>query len=225
VVALAVVVVTAGGSSSPPKPGSTEATRTARAISALLAGIPQSANTLGKPTSPLTLKWYGDLECPFCKAFTLGALPSIIRRWVRSGDLKIEYLSMQTATRERAVFQAQQVAALAAGMQDRLWNYIETFYHEQGEEDSDYVNERYLYGLAGQIPGLDVALWAEDRHDPALAGRVAEEREAAIRAHFRGTPTFQLGLSKGQMYRLKPRSLKQPTLFNEVIEYLLGKRK
>lgn len=219
--ALAVIVVTAGGNSGPPKPGSRQANTTAHAITTLLAGIPQSATTLGKPTAPITLKWYGDLECPICKEFALGALPALITHWVRAGQLKIEYLSMETATRQPKVFEKQQIAALAAGMQDRMWNYIETFYHEQGEEDSGYVTEQYLHDLAIQIPGLDISLWSEDRYDPELAGQVIAERQAARRARYRGTPTFLIGYTNGRMYELKPRSFTDPALYNETIGYLL----
>jgi protein-disulfide isomerase len=221
VAALAVIVVTAGASNVPPKPGSAEANTTDRAITALLAGTPQSANTLGKPAAPITLEWYGDLECPFCKEFALGALPTLITRWVRTGQLKIEYLSMETATRELKVFQTQQIAALAAGMQNKMWNYIETFYHEQGEEDSGYVTEQYLHNLASQIPGLDITLWREDRHYPELAGQLATERHAASRARYRGTPTFLIGLTRGRMYKLKPGSLTNPAPYNRAIEYLI----
>jgi protein-disulfide isomerase len=220
-VVLAVVALTAGGQGSPPKPGSGQASATEQKVSALLAGIPQSANTLGQPAAPVTLEWYGDLECPYCREFTLGALPSLIQRWVRDGQLKIEYLSMETATREPKVFQTQQVAALAAGMQNKMWNFIETFYHEQGEEDSGYVTERYLQGLASQVPGLNMALWREDRFDPALAAQVRVERNAAIRARFRGTPTFLIGRSDGRLYPLESHSLVKPRFYNKVIELLL----
>jgi protein-disulfide isomerase len=222
--ALAVIVVTAGGSSSPPRPGGPHAIATARAVSALLAGVPQRANTLGQPTARVTLRWYGDLQCPFCKEFTLGALPSIVRRWVRGGQLKIEYLSFETATREPKVFQAQQVAALAAGMQDKMWNFIETFYREQGEEDSGYVTERYLRGIAGQIPGLNVPLWSQDRHDPRLAAQVLAEGLAATRARFSGTPTFLIGLSGATLRRFRYSTLTDPRPFEEAIEYLLRGR-
>jgi protein-disulfide isomerase len=221
VMLLAAVVVTTGGSGSPPKPGSTQAATTDHEISALLAGIPQSGATLGRPTAPITLRWYGDLECPYCREFALGALPWTIRQWVHSGELKIEYLSMERATREPKVFQAQQVAALAAGMQDKMWNFIETFYHEQGEEDSGYVTERYLQGLASQVPGLNITLWSEDRYDPELAAQVAAENHAAIRAHFRGTPTFLIGRTGGAMTRFERGSLTDPKLFNSAIELLL----
>jgi protein-disulfide isomerase len=228
-VATAVIVSAAGESSS--RPSSRRAHRaatvprtTAEEVSALLSGIPQRANTLGRPTAPLTLTYYGDLECPFCRQFTLDALPSIIRRWVRGGQLKIEYLAMETATRGLKTFQIQQIAALAAGMQSKMWNFIEVFYHEQGEEDSGYVTEKYLDGLASQIPGLGVTLWSEERYDPVLAAQVTAETKAAVHAGFTGTPAFQIGHSRGTMYRLQPPSLTGPALFNTAIEYLLKHR-
>jgi protein-disulfide isomerase len=221
VAALAAIVVTAGGTSAPPRPGSPQANTAAHAITALLSGIPQRADTLGKPTAPITLEWYGDLECPFCREFALGALAPLITRWVRTGQLKIDYLSMETATREPKIFDTQQVAALAAGMQNKMWNYIETFYHEQGEEDSGYVTERYLHNLAAQIPGLNLTLWSEDRYDPELAGQVIAERQAARRARYPGTPTFLIGLSDGGVHKFAPPSLTSPAPYNEAIEYLL----
>jgi hypothetical protein len=222
VAAIAVVAITAGGGSPPPSSGP-PANQTERGIDSLLGGIPQSANTLGQPMAPVTLRWFGDLECPFCKEFTLGALPAIIRQWVRSGQLKIEYFSMQTATREPKTFKAQEVAALAAGMQNKMWNYVETFYHEQGEEGSGYVTEKYLQGIANQIAGLNKPLWVEDRHDPALESRLVTELRVAQRARFTGTPSFLISRRGGAIGRLSPRSLTDPKPFNVAIEYLLGR--
>ena len=68
-------------------------------ISALLAGVPQSANALGQAAAPITLEYFGDLQCPFCRDFSLGVLPSIIQRWVRDGTLRVEYRALETATR------------------------------------------------------------------------------------------------------------------------------
>ena len=103
---------------------------------------------LGNPNAPVTLAYFGDLECPICKEFTLGALPSIIQKQVRTGKLKIEYRSLETATHEPEIFKTQQIAALAAGKQNKMWNFVETFYHEQGEENTGYVTESYLQELA-----------------------------------------------------------------------------
>jgi protein-disulfide isomerase len=166
---------------------------------ALLADIPQSANALGSATAPVTLQYFGDLQCPFCRDFTLELLPSVIERWVRSDDLRIEYHALETATREPEVFVAQQVAALAAGKQDRAWHFIETFYREQGEEGSGYVTERFLEGIATEVPGLSLSQWNRERSDPQLAGEIATDARAAESAGLNGTPSFLIGRSAGAM--------------------------
>jgi protein-disulfide isomerase len=221
VIAIVVVILIATGGSSGTKKvasGSKAANENVAAVNSLVGGIPQNANVLGNPNAPVTLQYFGDLECPICKEFTLGALPSIIQRWVRTGKLKIEYRSMETATREPEVFKTQQVAALAAGKQQKMWHYIELFYHEQGEEDSGYVTEAYLQNLAQQVPGLNVAQWTSDRGNAALTSQVEADAQAANNAGFTGTPSFLIGKTGGPAKKLEYSSLTDPTAFNEAIE-------
>ena len=151
----------------------------------------------------MTLKYFGDLECPICKEFTLNVLPTLIPKYVRTGKLKIEYHSLETATREPEVFKTQQVAAYAAGKQNLGWYFIETFYHEQGEEDSGYVNEKYLQGIASQVPGLNLADWTAARSEPTYANEVTADAQAANQAGFTGTPSFELGKTGGTLEKFE----------------------
>src|SRR5271155_3253475 len=185
---------------------------------ALLADIPQSANALGSAAAPVTLQYFGDLQCPFCRDFTLEVLPSIIERWVRAEDLRIEYHALETATREPEVFVAQQVAALAAGKQDRAWQFIETFYEQQGEEGSGYVTDTYLHGIAGQVSGLSLAQWTADRGDPALLAEIAADEQAAEQSGLNGTPSFLLGSTGGALSKFSP---SDPRSFDMAVEALL----
>jgi protein-disulfide isomerase len=187
-------------------------------ISVLLADIPQSANALGQPAAPVTLAYFADLQCPYCRDFSLELLPSIIERWVQTGKLRIESHALQTATHEPEVFMAQQVAALAAGRQDKAWHFIETFYAEQGEEGSGYVTDAYLQGIASQLTGLDLARWTSDRRDPELANEIAGDARAAENAGLTGTPSFLIGASGGAMNGFSP---SDPTSFDAAIEGLL----
>ncbi len=224
-VAVAIFAIATSTGTSPSSPPRFTGGELEQGIDRLFAGIPQSSNTLGRATAPVRLLWFGDLECPYCREFALGALPSLIQRWVRSGGLEIEYLSLKTATRESQVFQRQEVAALAAGVQNRMWNFLETFLHEQGEEGSGYVTDSFLDAIARQIPGMNEALWSEDRHDPALAARVASGLRFASRAGFRGTPAFLIGRRGHGLVRLAPGSLMDPKGFNSAIESLLNAAK
>jgi protein-disulfide isomerase len=187
-------------------------------ISVLLADIPQSANALGKAAAPVTLEYFADLQCPFCRDFSLGVLPSIIQRWVRAGTLRVEYRALETATRDPDVFVAQQVAALAAGKQANAWHFVETFYDEQGEENSGYVTDSFLHGIASQIAGLNLEQWASDRDERDLVEQIAGDERAAEDAGVRGTPSFLIGTSAGTMTRF---TATDSASFDEAIERLV----
>jgi protein-disulfide isomerase len=221
IIAIILVATGSGGSKGAPAPKSPAANAAAASVISLLQGIPQNGITLGNASAPVTIQYFGDLECPICKQFTLGALPSVIQKYVRTGKVKIEYRSMQTATRERETFQTQQVAALAAGKQNLMWHYIELFYHEQGEEGSGYVTESYLQGLAAQVPGLSLSNWSSARNDPAYANQVISDAQAANQSGFTGTPSFLIGKTGGSMQKLENPSLTDASSFEPVIEKLL----
>jgi len=190
----------------------------ASAVSSLVGGIPQGGNTLGRQNAPVTLQYFGDLQCPVCKSFTEGALQPLIQNYVRPGALKIEFLSLETATREPETFRTQQVAALAAGKQSKMWQYIELFYHQQGEEDTGYVTESYLHELARQVPGLNLNAWEAARSDAALASSVTTDAQAANNSGFTGTPSFLIGKTGGQLHKLEEASLTDPSSFVAAIE-------
>jgi protein-disulfide isomerase len=222
VVAIVIVLVATGKSKSGIPASSHEKNATVAEISSLIGGIPQSGNTLGSPTAPITLEYFGDLECPICREFTLHALPSIIPQWVRSGKLRIEYHSMETATREPEVFKTQQIAALAAGQQNKAWYFIETFYHEQGEEDSGYVTEKYIQGIARQVPGLNLAQWSSVRSNAEYTNDLTTDEQAVAQQGFKGTPSFLIGRSGGAMNRLEySASPTEPGFIDEAVEKLL----
>jgi protein-disulfide isomerase len=187
-------------------------------IGAVLAGIPQHGGALGAATAPVTLQYFGDLQCPYCSQFTLRGLPAIIERWVRAEDLRIEYHALEAATGDPEVFIAQQVAALAAGRQEKAWHFIETFAAEQGEENTGYVTESFLQSIAGQIAGLDLSRWIDDRDDPELTGEIGKDAQAAASAGVTGTPSFLIGRTASEMTRLTPRD---PSSFDVAVERLL----
>ena len=197
------------------------ASATSDAIAHELNGIPEVGNTLGDSHAPVTLQYFADLECPICRAFDLGALPVLLKKYVRTGELKIAYHSLETATREPEVFQNQQVAALAAGRQNKMWYFVERFYHEQGEEDSGYVNERYLQNLAEQVPGLNLARWTIERSDPALANQVMRDAQVANDEGFTGTPSFLIGRSGRRLHRLEPDSYTEAAPIEAAVKRLL----
>jgi protein-disulfide isomerase len=200
VVAVFIAISTSGGSSAATglQTGQ-KATKLSTQVDQLLNGIPQSGARLGSTSAPVTLTYYGDLECPICQAFTLqGGFPQLVANDVKSGKVQVIYKAFQTATRVASTFSTQQVAALAAGQQQRFWNFAELFYREQGQEGTGYVTESYLSGLARQVTGLNLNTWQSARSTPALASQVQTEEQQGQTLGVTGTPTLVFQGPKGQ---------------------------
>jgi protein-disulfide isomerase len=191
-IAVAIAVSSGGGSSNASGlQTGTAANKTATSVQSLLAGIPQSGATLGNPNARVTMTYYGDLECPTCRAFTLdGGFPQLVSKDVRAGKVKVVYRAFRTASQDATIFKNQQVAALAAGQQQKFWNYAELFYREQGQEGTSYANDTYLTGLAKQIPGLNISSWQSARNNASLVNQIATDAQTGNSIGVAGTPTL-----------------------------------
>jgi protein-disulfide isomerase len=194
VIVVAIVLSSSGGNKGAAA-GSTVAKADYKAVNSLISGIPQSGTVLGDPKAPVTLTYFGDLECPICKEFTLDYFPQFVQDEVKTGKVKVDYRSFCTATcndHSQALFNLQQTAAYAAGKQHLFWYYAELFYHEQLDETSDYVNNTWLTNLAKQIPSLNVAKWQKTRTDDAsaLQNQVNADNAEATTLQIDGTPAL-----------------------------------
>jgi Thioredoxin len=170
-----------------------------RAVSALLAGIPQEGQALGAPNAPVTLQVFAELEDYSSDSWFLTLLPAIIREFVRTDRLRIEYRSFKTNTISSETFVKQQAAVLAAGAQDKLWNYAYTFYHEQGKERTPYVTESYLENIGRQIPALNIAQWHKDRNADPRIEQVVEEDQQGRAEGIHVTPAYRIGRTGGAL--------------------------
>jgi protein-disulfide isomerase len=201
IVVVAIVISSSGGSGNSGLQTGAKASQTIASVNTLIGGIPQSGNTIGSPSAKVTVTEFGDLQCPVCKDFALGAEQALIANDVRSGKVKLVYRSLETATGNGpnpSVFPTQQAAALAAGQQQRAWDYIMLFYNQQGQEGTNYVNESYLDGLAHQVPGLNFAKWTSDRSSASVTSQVTQDQQFAAARHYDSTPTIVVQGPKGQ---------------------------
>lgn len=200
VVGIAIAIsVGSGSNKKAPAATSAKARQIAATVASALNGIPQNGNRLGSPSAKVTVTEYGDLQCPICAQFAQGAEKQLIAGEVRSGKVALVYRSLCTATcnYNQSLFVPQQTAAIAAGLQNKEWNYVELFYNEQGAEGTPYVNDAFLNGLATQIPGLNYQAWSAARGRSSLAGQVTADEQAAATKGFNSTPTLLFSGPKG----------------------------
>jgi len=164
----------------------------------LLHGVPQHGAWLGRPSAPVVLVEYVDLQCPYCAEFSKRTLPPLIRGYVRTGKVRILFRGM-------AFLGPDSVEALrwtfGAAAQNKLWNVLELLFRRQGRENSGWVTSRLLIEVARAVPGLDVARLTRDaKHTDFL---IAAAAAAAKTANVPGTPYFQVGRSLSSLAPLR----------------------
>jgi protein-disulfide isomerase len=191
VVAAAVVVgvlaLASGGDDGPDGLGDGSSLTGAAEVNRLFEGIPQQGIAVGDPDAPVTVVEFADLQCPFCAQFARDALPELVRRYVRTGEVRLE-LRLLTFIGPESMRAAQ--LASAAALQDRGWQFADLFFANQGQEGSGYVTEEFLREVAEGVDGLDVDRAFEQSTGPAAARLIDQAEAAAGTLGVESTPSF-----------------------------------
>jgi protein-disulfide isomerase len=186
VVAGVLIAVSSNGGSG--STTTTAATETSPSVTGLLTGIPQHGVTLGDPKAPATLLVFEDPQCPFCQEWALGTLPQVLTDYVRTGRVKlvyhgIEVIGPNSVPGLRAIY--------AAGKQNKLWNFTEALYRQQGSENSGWITDSLLAGVASSVGLSGKTVLTAAASAPVTADLRAAAQEATTLG-VNGTPTFIL---------------------------------
>ena len=184
---------------------------------ALFGGIPQRGVELGEPGARATLVEFADPQCPFCGQYARDVLPTIVRRYVRSGRLRLrlELVTILGADSDRIAR-----LAAAAGLQDHGWEFMDLAYENQGDEGSGYATDSYLRRIAEATPGLDAGR-ALGATDSTAVSHVLDSAKAAASARaVSSTPTFFVE-QRGKAPREVHPSELSPEAFTAALDPLL----
>jgi protein-disulfide isomerase len=189
--------------------------------SRLFAGIPQHGTVLGRPDAPARIVEFADLQCPYCRQYTAEALPSLVRDYVRTGKAQMEFVNLSFIGADSV--QAGHAAAAAAA-QNKLWNFVDLMYLNQGTENTGYVTSSYLRRLLRAIPGLNVAAALSASQTPAADSALTEASNLAARDGINGTPSFLIGHLNGPLRVFNPPTLTAAPFAAALTGLLTGSR-
>jgi protein-disulfide isomerase len=173
----------------------------------LLSGIPQQGIALGNPNAPVTMVEFADLQCPYCREYSEKALPDIVRRYVRTGKVRLELRLLRFIGADSDVLAR---TAAGASEQNRMWQVAALAYARQGRENSGYATQDFVDGLirdAG-LRKVDAGVKAEDI--------VADAERQARRAKIESTPGFLIGPTGGALHHFQPDTLTADPFVHEI---------
>ena len=147
------------------------------------AGDPRA---LGDVDAPVVMIEWGDFLCGFCARFARDVDPELIRRYVDTGLLRIEWrdLPLQGDDAWTAA-----LAGRAAAEQDAFWDLHERLYADAPSQRRVQMSREGLREVADEL-GLDVDAFDTALGSPAHADSIAAERDQAQALGVPATPAF-----------------------------------
>jgi protein-disulfide isomerase len=207
VIVLVAVVAAGSGGSSPAKGGSSAATVSA------LNGIPQSGIALGSPKAPVTMVEFADLQCPFCAQYHRDVFPTLLKRYIRTGKLRVELHLLRFIGPDSD--RLARVAA-AASEQNRMWQFVGLAYQRQGTENSGYATQQFIDRLATDAGVKNADAGATANQQVRRSERIAKS------LGIDSTPSFLIGPTGGPFTRFEPSELTPGAFIPQIQKELRG---
>lgn len=153
-----------------------------------LDALEQEGTVVGDPRAKVTIYEFGDLQCPACKQFSETVIPELVGENgpVGAGDARLSFENY-VIIGEESVDAAK--AALAAGEQGRMWQFVEIFYANQGAENSGYVTDDFLTAVAEAAGVEDIDAWNTARADAKWDAELQRITDQAAKDNLTGTPS------------------------------------
>jgi protein-disulfide isomerase len=161
----------------------------------MLAGIPQKGIYLGRSDAPVRLVEFADLQCPICREYALQALPQLVQDYVRTGKVRMEFRNLSFLGPDSI---AAGRAAAAAAQQDKLWNFTDVVYYNQGDENSGYVTQSFV-DRVNKAAGVDSAQANAFAKSAASEEPLGAANTLANQFGVDSTPTILVGKRGGDL--------------------------
>ncbi len=153
---------------------------------------------VGNVNAPVTMAYWSDYQCPFCKQFETTTFAEIMKNYVDTGKVKVVFKdfaflgsdSTMAALYERAIWELYPTLYMP-------WR--EAMYDAQDDEgDRGFGDETSIKELTAKIAGIDVAKVSKAVTDNRMTYQKEIDADKAEAASFgiNGTPGFIVGTQK-----------------------------
>src|SRR2546429_9688614 len=117
-------------------------------------------------------------------------MPTILKRFVRTGKLKIEARAIAIIGPDSS---RGRDAAIAAAQQNRMFGFMQVTYFNQGTENTGWLNDDFVKEAAASVPGMNVPRLVSATGSSVGAARGKTFDAAASADHGPGTPARFVG--------------------------------
>lgn len=158
---------------------------------------------IGSPSAPITIAFWSDFQCPYCRAVEVGhpqipiepALPEIVKNYVDTGKVKVVFMDF-VFLGEDSVTAALYGRSVWKLYPEKYYEWREAMYTAQDEEgDQGFGDAASIDKLNAKIAGMDAKKIADDvkANAGAYQAAVNADRTEGQKLGVDATPSFVIG--------------------------------
>ena len=141
----------------------------------------------GSADAPVTIIEYSDFQCPFCSRWVEQTYPSLLKDYVDSGKVRLEFRDFPLSFHPNADEAA--VASNCAAEQDAYWAMHDMLFSGQSNWSELPDAKPTFIGYAGDL-GLDTAAFEACLSSGKFDETIQQDIAAGQKAGVSGTPSF-----------------------------------
>jgi protein-disulfide isomerase len=178
---------------------------------ALFDGIPQTGLVLGKPSAPVEMEMFIDVQCPFCQDYEVNNLPTVVKDDIKSGKVQLHLQPWAFIGGAGSQSFSGRLGLIAASFQNKGYEYAKVLYDNQQPEDTGWLTGRQMALIAASVNGLNLSKWQKSVNGSAVKQIASTVDRLATQAKVQGTPTVLVGCAGGNLQNVTSPTL-EPTL-------------
>jgi protein-disulfide isomerase len=158
---------------------------------------------IGLANAPVTIAFWSDFQCPYCKAVEVGgipqipiepALPEVIKQYVDTGKVKIVFMDFNFLGPD-SITAGEYNRAVWKLYPDQYFAWRTAVYTAQDEENGGFGDAASIDKLTATITGIDATRVAADvkANKAAYDALMSADKAEAAKIGVNATPSFVVG--------------------------------
>lgn len=142
----------------------------------------------GKKDAPVVMIEYADFQCPFCQKFATSTERDLVKKYVKSGVLRIEWRNFPIFGKESKVGAK---ASYAAAQQDRFWQFHQAVYKDSPKgENTGYFTKKKMVQVAKKAGVKDLDTFRKDYASSQAKSSISKDSDEGYQLGVTSTPAF-----------------------------------
>jgi protein-disulfide isomerase len=157
---------------------------------------------IGKENAPLTMYYWFDYQCPYCKQNEETSMPQLIADYVNNGRIKIVFKDFQfldlvqpnLAPDSQTL--GQYARAVWAAAPDKFYDWHKAIFANQGQEDTGWATHAKILSITTSVLGADLANTVDGlvkANHTAYQAQLDKDKAEGNAIGVQGTPGFVIG--------------------------------